>query len=166
MLYFKFATNQHVDLYYEWASDPLVREQSINSEKINYNNHVKWFTERINNPDVFMYIFFNESNEAVGQVRIERKKDWAAIGQSIDKNHRGKKYSSSMLKIATDDFLSKNPLDTIVSIVKNNNIASLKMAKNSGFRLFIEKSKNITYVFKGHSMNDSDYIKYAKNMFK
>ena len=110
-----------------------------------------------------MYLFLNEENEPVGQVIVERKKDWVSVGQSVAQEHRGKKYSTEMLSKATDDFLNKFPEDTIVSVVKASNGASLKMSINSGFTIVTPDNKEENnLVLKGYLQNDESYIIQAK----
>lgn len=166
MLYFRFASFKDVELYFEWVNDPEARQNSLNTEIIDYQDHVKWFSEKVNNPNVFMYLFLNENNIPVGQVRIEKETDWVFIGQSIGKEHRGKKYSSEMLSNATDDFLKNYPEHTILSVVKANNSASLKMARNSGFAILTSdnQSENVL-VLKGRNQNDIDFITLAKRFY-
>ena len=163
MLHFRDARANDIELYFKWVNDPVVRQNSLNTDKIIFQDHIIWFTRKIEDPSVFMYLFLNEENEPVGQVIIERKKDWVSVGQSVAQEHRGKKYSTEMLSKATDDFLNKFPKDTIVSVVKASNIASLKMSINSGFTIVTpdnEEENNL--VLKGNLQNDESYIIQAK----
>ena len=167
MLSFRYALANNVDLYFKWANDALVRQNSLNTKQINFDDHVVWFTEKVENPNVFMYLFLNEQNESVGQVIIERKENWASVGQSVAKEHRGKRYSSEMLSKGTDDFLKKFPKDTIVSVVKTNNISSIKMSINSGFNVLTpNQDSDKILVLKGYRQNDQDFIIQFKHFFK
>jgi len=162
MLNFRFAVGNDVDLYYKWVNDIEVRRNSLSTEVIKYSDHLDWFSRKIGNPNVFMYLFVNEDDEPVGQVRIEKKTRFAIVGQSIGKEHRGKKYGSEMLLKATDDYLSKFPEDTIVSVVKKNNYASYKMAVRSGFNCVnSDYLKDIVLVLKGKNKDDIDFIEQA-----
>lgn len=166
MLNFRPAVINDLQLYFEWANDALVRNNSINTEDIDFEGHVKWFTNKINNPNVFMYVFLNPENEAIGQVIIEKKDGWASVGQSVAKEHRGKKYSTEMLAKSTDDFLSKFPKETIISVVKTSNTPSLKMSENSGFNvLILQNQKGNNLVLKGFKQNDENFIGFAKQIF-
>lgn len=166
MLIFRNAEANDVELYFKWVNDSTVRQNSLNTEKINLQDHKAWFTIKINDPNVFMYLFLNEKNVPVGQVIIERKKNWASVSQSVERQQRGKKYSSEMLSKGTDEFLKKFPTDTICSVVKTTNIASLKMSKNSGFTIINpDKQKDKYLVLKGAQQNDESYIVRAKRIF-
>jgi RimJ/RimL family protein N-acetyltransferase len=163
MLSFRFADINDLELYYDWANDPLVRQNSLNTEKIDFPNHAKWFTNKINDPNTFMYVFIDDDNNPVGQVIIEKMASWVSVGQSVAKEHRGKKYSAEMLSKSTDDFLSKFPKETIISVVKASNAASIKMAEKSGFNVLLTQiSQGLILVLKGFKQNDEQLIVEAK----
>jgi len=167
MLSFRFALESDIDLYFNWVNDALVRKNSLNTKKINLDDHVAWFTEKVKDPNVFMYLFLNEQQVSVGQVIIERKENWASVGQSVAKEHRGKRYSSEMLSKGTDDYLTKFPNDTIVSVVKSNNISSIKMSINSGFNVVNPNQDcDKMLVLKGSRQDDQGYIMKFKRFFK
>ena len=46
MIYLREATIEDRDLLYEWANDPETRRASFNTDRINYEEHCRWF-ERI-----------------------------------------------------------------------------------------------------------------------
>ncbi len=166
MLNFRFALNDDVELYFKWANDSLVRKNSINTKQINLEDHIDWFNRKVTSPNVFMYLFFNEDDEPVGQAIIERKDDWVSIGISLAKEHRGKKYSTEILTKSTDDFLSKFKKDTIVSIIKSANIASLKMTEKSGFNIIdSKKNEHNCLVLKGYQQDIENYIVKSKRLF-
>lgn len=132
-LHFRFATPNDVDLYYKWANDPLVRNNSYNKVLISYENHVKWFMEHINSPSYFFYLFLNSNNYPIGQVRITNYEGEAIIGISIDELARGKGYGSEMFIKACKDFLAKNPQKQIIAYIKKENIPTYKSIQKAGF---------------------------------
>ncbi len=134
MLHYRFAQESDVDLYYEWANDESVRSNSYNQSKIDYDSHVNWFLRKLNDKNCFFYLFFNEKNEAVGQVRVEKKENETIIGISIDSNHRGNSFSTEMLKKSCNDYLEKHPFDKITAYIKIENTASLKSFQNAGYK--------------------------------
>jgi RimJ/RimL family protein N-acetyltransferase len=146
MLNYRFAQESDVDLYYEWANDESVRSNSYNQSKIDYDSHVKWFLKKLLDKNCFFYLFFNKKNEAVGQVRIEKKETETIIGISIDSNHRGNSYSTEMLKKSCNDYLEKHPFNKISAYIKIENTSSLKSFEKSGFRdleeVIMESSKS------------------------
>ncbi len=132
-LKYRFAREEDVDLYYTWANDKVVRENSYNQEEIKYENHVKWFNNKLKSNDCRFYLFLNNNNEAVGQVRIDKNENEVVIGISTDKNHRGKGYASEMLNIATDNYLNTYPDRQIVAYIKLKNEVSYKSFIKANF---------------------------------
>ena len=166
ILTFRKADINDCDLYFKWANDALVRKNSLNTKTISLEDHIKWFTAKVENPDVFMYVFLDKEASPVGQVIIELKDDWVSIGQSVAKEHRGKKYSTELLTKSTNAYLKKFPKRTIVSVVRAANIASLKMSVNSGLNVLEKEPVNgKVLVLKGYKQDDKDYIIEAKKHY-
>ena len=135
MLNYRKAISKDVDVYYKWANESTVRDQSYNSQPIDFKSHIKWFNEKINNPNCSMFFFYDDNKEAVGQVRIEKNdSNNAIIGISIDSTKRGKRYATNMLEISSDNFLVSNSLFIIHAYIKESNIASKKIFKQAGFQ--------------------------------
>ena len=132
-LHFRFANENDSKLYFDWANDELVRENSFNKEPILHENHVKWFQSKLQSKDCFFYLFLNDENKPVGQVRIDKGGDEIIIGISIDKNFRGQSLGGILLEMASDDYLSKHPTATILAYIKKENTASLNIFMKAGF---------------------------------
>jgi RimJ/RimL family protein N-acetyltransferase len=134
-LHYKQATPSDSDLYFEWANDELVRSNSYESNLINPQEHDAWFNSKLKSGSCFFYLFLNEAEEPVGQVRIDKMhgEEGYNIGISIDKEHRGRSYSTTMLEMATTDFLHNFKSATIVAFIKTENQVSYKTFKQAGF---------------------------------
>jgi len=139
MLSFRKATEKDTDLLFAWANDPVSRANSYNSAAITYEEHVKWFHEKLKDPTCYLYIFFETgSGKAVGQVRIEKKGGENTISVSLDKEARGRSYGAEILKMACGDFLEKNPSLVIFAYIKKDNTASVKSFTKAGFAMIKE----------------------------
>ncbi|MEO5571431.1 MAG: UDP-2,4-diacetamido-2,4,6-trideoxy-beta-L-altropyranose hydrolase [Bacteroidia bacterium] len=132
-LYFRFAEEADVDLYFQWANDQLVRKNSYNQNLVLYDEHVKWFHLKLASSECKFYLFFDEQENPVGQVRIDKNLNGIVIGVSIDKNFRGKSYGVVMLKLATNDYLERNPDAIITAYIKYENAASINIFMKAGF---------------------------------
>lgn len=132
-LLMRLAELSDVDLYYKWANDLLVRQNSFNSEEINYQQHVNWFTNKLNSSECYFFLFLNYQNIPVGQIRIDESNNEKIIGISIDENFRGKGYGVEMLNMACFHYLSKFPNEEIIAYIKENNIASINQFSKAGF---------------------------------
>jgi RimJ/RimL family protein N-acetyltransferase len=134
MINLRKPTSKDMELYFSWANDPGVRNQSYNSGIINLETHKKWFESAINNEAYFMCICQNSAGEDIGQVRIQKNKNnEALIGISIDSNYRGKGYAKDLLILATDIFLMSNPSVLINAYIKESNLSSKIAFENAGF---------------------------------
>jgi len=135
MLSIRKPTIDDMELYFDWANDPDVREQSYNSNPINLTNHKKWFESALKNEACFMYVFQNADKEDVGQVRIQKQNDKEAlIGISIASKRRGKGYAKEMLLLATDSFLEANKGFLLNAYIKESNLSSKFSFENAGFK--------------------------------
>lgn len=134
MLSLRKPTMEDMEIYFSWANDPVVREQSYNSSVIDLESHKQWFESALNNQACFMLVFQNEMGEDIGQVRIQKQKDKEAlIGISIDSKHRGKGYAKEVLILATDLFLKSNTGFLINAYIKEANLSSKLAFENAGF---------------------------------
>ena len=134
MLKFRKANNEDGLLYYGWANEKAVRRQSINSNVISLNDHLKWFNERILDPECEMLVFENEHQLPAGQIRLQKEDDENyLIGLSVDSLARGKGLSSKMLKMASDYFFNLFPSKKIIAFIKEDNIPSIKSFKKAGY---------------------------------
>ncbi len=130
---FRFAAPGDVDTYFHWANDDLVRENSFTSSKIKYIDHVKWFRSNILSENCRMYLFIQQDNIPVGQVRIDRKKMETTVGISIDEKYRGKSLGLKMIELATDDYLNRNPNENLTAYIKPENTRSYSIFRKAGF---------------------------------
>jgi RimJ/RimL family protein N-acetyltransferase len=133
---FRKPNEADMKIYYNWATDPSVRENSFISEPISFENHQNWFNKKIKDETCFMLIFENHIKKPIGQVRIQKQDETTAlIGISNDFNYRGKGYASEMIKVATGEFLKQNSQICISAYIKIENKASEKAFQKAGYEL-------------------------------
>jgi RimJ/RimL family protein N-acetyltransferase len=136
----RMANENDTHIYYQWANDEVVRNNSYNTKKINLDDHINWFTKKLNSSECNFYFFTNEENIPVGQVRIDLSENENIIGISVDTNFRKFNFSTGMLVMASRDYFKKNKNNTIIAYIKEQNSTSLKTFLNAGFEL-IGKAK-------------------------
>lgn len=136
MLKVRKAKFDDLDMYYEWANDPLVREFSYSTGLIDYKSHVEWFKKVINDDNFLLYVFSDEKGDSVGQVRIEIGKDKVAIiGISVAKMHRGRGLSSNMIIMASNYFFEQYPDYKLCAYIIKKNQSSYHSFLKAGFIL-------------------------------
>ncbi len=138
-------------LLYDWANDPLVRQQSFNSQEIDYQTHQKWFARKLQDKNTLFWVA-QKDEKPIGLVRFDIQNDYAVIGVSIDKNQRGKGYGSTILTQASQSFVNVFRLP-IYAYIKQTNIASIRSFEKAGF--ILKKSEVI---------NDVDSVLYIKKL--
>ena len=132
----RICEEKDLELVYGWSNDELVRSQSFNSDNITFDEHSKWFLNKISSKNSLLLINENDI-EPIGLVRFEVNEGYATIGIMLDKNYRGKGLSSVMLvKSCAAYFRSFS--EPIKAYIKENNVASSKAFEKAGF-VFVEK---------------------------
>ncbi len=135
-----FARNLQVRLansddalqYFNWVNEREVRENSKNSEPIEWDEHKKWFLEKINSASSRLY-YFSISNEAVGQVRFDLHENVWVISFSLEVRFRGHGLSKLIIEKAVDK-LKEQFNAPVRAFVKKSNIASCKVFERLEYR--------------------------------
>lgn len=135
------ASLEDSKLLFQWANDPTTRSQSYNSEPIQFEDHVKWYSSKIADPDCDMFIF-EINGEPVGQIRYQLVENEFVLGYSVDAEHRGKGLGTSILMRGSMTLKKERGNDiTIVGNVKHENVASVHAFRNAGY----EEEKSLEY---------------------
>ena len=134
------AKKKDVDLIYCWANDEEVRKQSFNSDPIPYETHCKWFESKLADTNYLIYILEYKGLPA-GLVRFEIDNNEALVGFSIDEQFRGKGISSELLMIAAKEYFNDYSFP-IIAAIKQENVASKKSFKKTGFVFLREEEIN------------------------
>ena len=141
------ATIDDAQLLFDWTNDYEVRATAVIKKKIEWDEHVNWLTNKLQNNQSHIYILIDDNNENIGVIRFDKNNDAFVISYSIDKLHRGKGMGYLILQFGIKKILKKEPQCKFVASVQTNNIASIKIFEKLGFRL--EK----TEVVKEHIFN-------------
>lgn len=153
---FRKASESDIMLYFNWANDSFVRENSYQSDPISFENHQNWFNKIIKEETCLMLVFENHLGTPIGQVRIQKQdENIAVIGISNDSKHRGNGYASKMIQIASEEFLKRNPHMYISAYIKIENKASVKAFEKGGYDLDV--------VLEYNSFKSYHYIKKYAN---
>lgn len=92
------ATDDDIDIVYEWQTDPLTRKYFHNNSIPSYPEHCDWMMKTITSENVFMYII-NHEKKRVGVIRlniIDTKT--ALVSILIAPKEHGKGFASLALK--------------------------------------------------------------------
>ncbi|MEM9543294.1 MAG: UDP-2,4-diacetamido-2,4,6-trideoxy-beta-L-altropyranose hydrolase [Cyanobacteria bacterium P01_E01_bin.42] len=121
-------------LLWQWANDFQVRQSSFSSDFISWNTHKKWFNDKLQSMNFFIFIGINGDREAIGQARFDIKDNRKAeIDISITSHKRGCGYGILLLKQALNKIFTETFVKTVVAIIKSENLASQKLFKKANF---------------------------------
>ena len=134
------------ELLWNWRNDPLVRQNSFNSDPISWNEHQAWYGNKLNCPGTLIYIL-EQNGKPTAQIRYERASHELARLASITvrAEKRGQGYGKMILCRTLRLASEKLEVKKIVAVVKVNNIASLQTFKAAGFDVqeeFIEQDSH------------------------
>lgn len=148
MFNIRLADDSDIKNVFELSNDDLVRANSINKNKIEWENHVNWFNQRIQNTKEPFFIAETPEGDFIAQIRFNKEDDGFVISVSIDKNFRGKGFGAKIIKEAS----KKLNIYPIIAYVKTDNIPSQKSFVKAG------------YVLDGDKLiNNETYLRYVLN---
>lgn len=128
------------ELLFNWANEINVRTNSINQEPIIWENHLKWFTKKLNDSETKILILTSEGN-LLGQIRIDLIDCYWNIDYSIDNQFRGKGLGKEIVRLLINKFESYK----FKATVKKQNKASINVFINLGFRKMQIESDDFDY---------------------
>lgn len=117
----RLATIDDARQLFEWQNDSLTLAMSVNSDPVEWDDHVGWLTERLSRapPDLFIAEL---NGTSVGTVRLDDDE----ISYTVAPEHRGKGIATSMLIEAHRQFGPK------LAKIKPHNLASIQAARKAG----------------------------------
>ncbi|RDY27370.1 GNAT family N-acetyltransferase [Lachnotalea glycerini] len=124
--------SEDIDLLFEWANESQCRKNSFRSERIDYNEHKRWFVSKLNDINCNMYLLVS-NDDYIGQVRVEKDGDTGLVSYSINKNYRGKGYGYDILSILEEEIKRMGEIKYLVGKVKHDNQASHKIFMKLGY---------------------------------
>ncbi|MGB6385046.1 MAG: UDP-2,4-diacetamido-2,4,6-trideoxy-beta-L-altropyranose hydrolase, partial [Terriglobales bacterium] len=121
-------------LLFEWADDPTARAASFHSAAISWEDHVRWFTERLQDSNSVIYIGENAAGKPVGLVRFKIHGDCAVLSVNVAPEFRGGGWGRELIAFSTRALVRASSVHRIDAFVKPDNRASVRLFEVSGFR--------------------------------
>ena len=137
----KLANKSDIEDIFKLSNDSIVRENSFNSEFISWEEHVKWFNNKINNEECIYYVVKGNKNEFIGQVRfdrIENSKNYV-VAISINKQFRGIGIGNEILRQTSCKLNYDFDVKNIYAYIKEENQSSVKCFLNAGYKVIGKK---------------------------
>ncbi len=123
---------------FDLRNHPEVRKHSHNTDKIDFDMHQDWFQETLldNSRQV---LIAQQGDDFVGMVRFDFIDNNYLLSWSISPKFQGRGLGKRMLNLA-----SKTINGNLMAEIKQNNIASIKIAESIGMKL-TKKKNNVLY---------------------
>ena len=123
-------------LLYSWVNnEDSIKNKLATSKKVLLNEHKKWFKDRIDDPNTFIWIIKDNYNNKIGQIRFQMSQDeFYDIDIYIIKTARRAGIASKAIEMAQVQ-ANNYPLR---AIIKKNNHKSYAYFLSNGFKLISE----------------------------
>jgi UDP-2,4-diacetamido-2,4,6-trideoxy-beta-L-altropyranose hydrolase len=135
MLYLRFAEPEDVKDLFNWRNDPATRQASFNTDEISFEEHKKWFEETLADPKINLFIICDKDCNKLGQIRFDKKEDFAEINITINPNYRNQGVGSLALSKSLGIYINNFDVKQVIAKVKKDNVASLKAFQTAGFQI-------------------------------
>lgn len=141
--YLRRATLYDSKIVFDLSNDPIVRSQSINKNQIPWDEHLKWFENKINDKNYFFLLSFDKSDNFIGQIRFQIEDNSATVSISITEKFRGKGLSKKIIIEGCEKVFNEfNNIKKIFAYILPENTASINGFKSAGFKFVKEEIIN------------------------
>ncbi len=155
----ELASKKDIKDIFDLSNDPLVRQNSINSDPIKWRDHVVWFSNKIKSSACVYFVAKDVHDKLVAQVRFDRDQDNFEIGVvsiSIAQDFRGKGLGAMILKDSTEKAFNSFNFNKILAYIKKENKQSINIFLKVGYKLVGQKLINSTEFLKFEISKISD----------
>jgi UDP-2,4-diacetamido-2,4,6-trideoxy-beta-L-altropyranose hydrolase len=145
-LTFRDAALADADKIFNLANEEVVRKNSFEGDPIDWDNHLKWLTEKLGDSNC-LFLIVDYQGEFTGQVRFDviPKQAEAIVSISLQKYMRGLGVSPFIISRSIEELINRfDEVKVVRAYIKDGNIASVRAFEDSGFK-FVKKMQ-----IKGH----------------
>lgn len=137
----RLAHFNDVNVTYEWAIDDEIRKFSFSKNKIELNEHIDWFSKKLENNECFYFILEDILKKPLGSIRLDLNNNEGIISYLVETKHFGKGYGTLLLQLIEQKVKEFNiPINKLVGYVMKENIASIKIFKKMMYCQEIENN--------------------------
>lgn len=127
------ATIKDANILFEWTNDFLVRENSFNTEKIEWENHLQWFENKLNSDSQILIL--QTPTQKIGVIRFDVVENYYVLNYSISNEFRGKGFGKMIISLGISTLANLCETNKeIHAYVKETNLASLQIFRNLNFK--------------------------------
>jgi RimJ/RimL family protein N-acetyltransferase len=120
-------------------NEPSVREQSFNTDEIDFNTHHAWFGRKLVDPDAFLFVITIPSgivgDERVGYMRIQIEGAGGETSVAVLPAFRNHGYATfAIYEACARVFVERSDVTAMYAHIKPGNRASVRAFTKAGFR--------------------------------
>ncbi|MFA7418651.1 MAG: GNAT family N-acetyltransferase [Melioribacteraceae bacterium] len=142
-IYIRNATIEDAKLIFDLSNESIVRENSINQNKILWEDHLRWLPGKLADDSCFYLLTFSAENLFIGQIRFDICETEAIVGISITKEFRGKGLSTDLLKHSAELlFANYQHVGFVTAKINKSNEASVITFTKAGYIYYNKESIN------------------------
>lgn len=120
---------------FDLSNKDYVRRYSINKDKIEWADHVKWFDLILDDKTTVFYVVTDKNDSFLGQIRYKITENSAIVSISLSEKLKGKGLSKEILsKSIKKIFDEEKSVKDIIAFVSADNIASKKIFEGLNFK--------------------------------
>lgn len=128
------ATEADCRMIFEWANAPDVRAVSFDSAPIPWETHVRWFRQKLTDPQVKFWLASEGAGQPMGVARFELAGAEAAISVSLAATARGRNRGTLLIWTACRRLFREQPeLARVLAWIKPDNEPSKRAFRKAGF---------------------------------
>jgi len=129
------ARRSDLKITYKWATNKKIREFSFSKDSITFDEHRKWFLDKIESPECYYYLAEN-AGKIVGSIRLDIDGSDAIISYLVDTNYQGIGFGTELLKKGVMALASEKLRDVnkVTGYVMPENKASCRTFEKLGFK--------------------------------
>ncbi len=136
---FRRADPEDARLLWKWANDPMVRANSFNSNAIPLNEHMEWYTAKLNSQDTRIWIL-ELAQAPVAQIRYDRvDAHTAEISFSVAPHCRGQGIGTRALMLTRVPACEELGVQRLVGVMLSSNQSSIRAFTKAGFKCTEQK---------------------------
>ncbi len=139
------------ELLWEWANDSTVRTASFSSNSILWEDHLKWFSNKLNSSNCYHFIAVNKLDQPIGQIRFDIDEELqSVVSISLASKQRGQGYGKLMLQMAIAELFQHVAVNHIQALIKPDNVASIRLFESVGFKIIDFSPVLKKYIYENH----------------
>jgi RimJ/RimL family protein N-acetyltransferase len=100
---------------------------------IKWDEHCKWFSQRLEDPNCILFICQDELDNALGVIRFDIDSDEAVISINLNPAEREMGWSGFLIIRAIDELFKSYNIFRINAFIKLQNVRSIKAFERAGF---------------------------------